>query len=41
MPKFGTGHGGVSPNSFESEDGDRAQDSGVNGDPPPGVGELP
>jgi len=41
VPKFGTGHGGVSPNSFESEDGDRAQDSGVNGDPPPGVGELP
>ena len=41
VPKFGTGHGGVSPNSFESEDGDRAQDSGVNGDPPPGVGEFP
>ena len=41
VPKFGTGHGGVSPNSFESEDGDRVQDSGVNGDPPPGAGELP
>jgi hypothetical protein len=33
IPKFGTGHGGVSPNSFESEDGDRVEDSGVNGDP--------
>jgi len=41
IPKFGTGHGGVSPNSFESEDGDRVQDSGVNGDPPPGAGEFP
>ena len=41
IPKFGTGHGGVSPNSFESEDGDRVQDSGVNGDPEHGAGELP
>ena len=41
VPKFGTGHGGVSPNSFESEDGDRAQDSGVNGDPVHGAGEFP
>tara|TARA_Y100000780_G_C13522481_1_gene354358 strand:- start:177 stop:725 length:549 start_codon:yes stop_codon:yes gene_type:complete len=41
IPKFGTGHGGVSPNSFEAEDGDRVQDSGVNGDPPPGAGEFP
>ena len=41
VPKFGIGHGGVSPNSFESEDGDRVEDFGVNGDPPPGTGELP
>ena len=34
VPTFGAGHGsGTAPNSFESEDGDRVQDSGVNGDP--------
>ena len=41
VPKFGIGHGGVSPNSFESEDGDRVQDSGVNGDPEQSAGEFP
>ena len=34
VPTFGAGHGsGTAPNSFESEDGDRVQDSGVNGNP--------
>ena len=41
VPKFGTGQGGVGRNSFESEDGDRVQDSGVNGDPEQSVGEFP
>ena len=31
VPKFGTS--GVGRNSFESEDGDRVQDSGANGNP--------
>ena len=34
LPQFGAGHGsGTAPNSFESEDGDRVQDSGANGNP--------
>ena len=33
VPKFGIGHGGVGPNAFETEDGDRVQDSGANGNP--------
>ena len=34
VPTFGAGHGsGTAPNSFESEDGDRVQDSGANGNP--------
>ena len=34
VPTFGAGHGsGVAPNDFESEDGDRVQDSGINGNP--------
>ena len=41
VPKFGTGHGGVGPNAFETEDGDRVQDSGINGDPEHGAGEFP
>ncbi len=36
IPKFGVGYNpGVGPNNFESESGDRVQDSGVNGDEPP------
>ncbi len=34
IPKFGVGYNpGVGRNNFESESGDRVQDSGVNGDP--------
>ncbi len=36
IPKFNSSSGaGVGPNAFETEDGDRVQDSGVNGDEPP------
>ena len=42
LPQFGAGHGsGTAPNSFESEDGDRVQDSGVNGDRDPAEREFP
>jgi len=41
VPKFGSMGGGSAPNSFESEDGDRVQDSGINGDPEHGAGEFP
>ena len=41
VPKFGSMGGGSVPNSFESEDGDRVQDSGINGDPEHGAGEFP
>jgi hypothetical protein len=40
VPKFGS-MGGVGPNAFETEDGDRVQDSGVNGDPEQSAGEFP
>ena len=42
IPKFNSSSGaGVGPNAFETEDGDRVQDSGVNGDPEQSAGEFP
>ena len=41
VPKFGGMSPSISPRNAEYEGGDRVEDSGVNGNPPPNTGEFP